>query len=42
MMVKFKTWNYSIVLIVGCAMELVGYVGRVMAYNNPWDENAFL
>lgn len=39
--IKFKTWTYMIAIALGCAGELVGYIGRLMMNNNPYDSLGF-
>lgn len=39
--IKYKTWTYMIALVLGCAGECAGYVGRIMLHNNPYDETGF-
>lgn len=39
--IRYKTWTYMIALAVGCFGEALGYVGRVMLHNNPWDDIGF-
>ncbi|PSN60079.1 RTA1-domain-containing protein [Corynespora cassiicola Philippines] len=34
--------GFTIAMVCGCALEVVGYVGRVMSYRNPFAENPFL
>lgn len=34
---RIRTWSYMITLLVGTAMEIAGYVGRLIMYNNPWN-----
>lgn len=29
-------------IVAGCALEIAGYVGRIMLHDNPFDFNAFL
>jgi hypothetical protein len=36
-----KTWTYTLALGGGTLLETLGYVGRVMMHNNPWNESAF-
>ncbi|KAK4158876.1 RTA1 like protein [Cladorrhinum sp. PSN259] len=36
-----RTWGFSIAVFAGCALECVGYVGRAMLAENPWNGNAF-
>ena len=39
--IKYRTWTYMIAVGVGCFGECVGYVGRIMLHNNPFDGNGF-
>lgn len=39
--IKYKTWTYMIALGVGCFAECLGYVGRIMLHNNPFDGTGF-
>ena len=39
--IKYRTWTYMIALGVGCLGEAIGYIGRIMLHNNPWDGNGF-
>ncbi|KAF2179418.1 putative sphingoid long-chain base transporter RSB1 [Zopfia rhizophila CBS 207.26] len=34
--------GFTIAMVCGCALEVIGYVGRVMSYRNPFAENPFL
>ena len=38
---RYKTWTYMIALAVGCFAEALGYVGRILLKNNPFDETGF-
>lgn len=40
--IRCKTWTYMGCIVAGCALELVGYVGRILLHDNPFDFNAFL
>ncbi|KAJ4986011.1 parasitic phase-specific protein psp-1-like protein [Stagonosporopsis vannaccii] len=40
--VRYKTWAYMGCIVAGCALEIAGYVGRIMLHGNPFDFNAFL
>ncbi|OAX84864.1 hypothetical protein ACJ72_00766 [Emergomyces africanus] len=31
--------GFSIVMVLGTLCEAIGYIGRVLMYDNPWDEN---
>jgi hypothetical protein len=30
--------GFSIAMICGCILEVLGYAGRIMSYNNPFDQ----
>jgi hypothetical protein len=40
--VKWKTWWFMWCMILGCTHEVVGYIGRVLLYKNPWNFGAFI
>jgi hypothetical protein len=40
--IKHKTWGYMVAMLFGLALEIVGYVARVMIHNIPFDNNYFL
>ncbi|KAH7170218.1 RTA1 like protein-domain-containing protein [Dactylonectria macrodidyma] len=40
--VRWKSWGFMGGMLAGCISELVGYIGRVMLYNNPFSFNAFM
>lgn len=39
--IRYKTWTYMIALGVGSFAECLGYVGRIMLHNNPFDSTGF-
>jgi len=39
--VRFKSWFYGSLLLLGAAGEAVGYVGRIIMHGNPWDSVGF-
>ncbi|EPS35927.1 hypothetical protein H072_10592 [Dactylellina haptotyla CBS 200.50] len=39
--VRYKTRGFSICMCIACALETSGYVGRIIAYTNPWSLPAF-
>ncbi|KAF1997308.1 RTA1-domain-containing protein [Amniculicola lignicola CBS 123094] len=39
--IKYRTWTFMIGLGLGCLGELIGYVGRIMMNNNPYDDFGF-
>ena len=38
---RYKTYTYLIALWFGCLGEIVGYAGRIILHDNPWDETGF-
>ena len=38
----YRTWGYMASMMSGCALEIVGYVGRIMLNRDPFNFNAFL
>ncbi|KAJ4291612.1 hypothetical protein N0V90_009507 [Kalmusia sp. IMI 367209] len=38
----YKTYAYMGCILAGCVLQVVGYVGRIMLHDNPFDFNAFL
>jgi hypothetical protein len=39
--VRYKTWTFMIALSLGCLGEVIGYAGRIMMYNNPFNSTGF-
>lgn len=39
--IRYKTWTYMIALGLGTLAETVGYVGRIMLWNNPFSSIGF-
>ncbi|KAK4501900.1 hypothetical protein PRZ48_007709 [Zasmidium cellare] len=37
----YRLWSFGICVSIGCLLEWVGYIGRVMMHNNPWDDVGF-
>jgi hypothetical protein len=39
---RYKTWTYMIAMTLATFTSCLGYVGRVLMHDNPWDEPAFM
>ncbi|KAJ6196419.1 RTA1 like protein-domain-containing protein [Bipolaris maydis] len=39
--VRYKTWTYMVAMSLGCVGEAVGYAGRIIMWNNPFDTTGF-
>lgn len=40
--IRYKTWGFMAVVVLGCIDEIIGYVMRIREYQNPWDGDAFV
>lgn len=36
-----RTWTFAAALTLGLLLETLGYVGRILLNDNPWDQDAF-
>jgi hypothetical protein len=39
--IRYKTWTYMIALMLGCLAECVGYIARILLWNNPYNDMGF-
>lgn len=39
---RYKTWWFMGSMIAGCIDEIIGYIGRIMLYENPWNHSGFI
>ncbi|CZR62987.1 related to RTA1 domain protein [Phialocephala subalpina] len=39
---RFRAWSFSIPVMSGLILEIVGYAGRIQMHYNPFDPNPFL
>ena len=37
-----RGFGFMVAMLLGVACEIIGYVGRVLSYENQWEENGFL
>ncbi|MCJ1392034.1 hypothetical protein MMC18_004901 [Xylographa bjoerkii] len=40
--VKYRTWGFLFAMCCGCVVEIVGYIGRILLWQNPFSFNGFL
>lgn len=40
--IRYKTWSYMIALVLGCVCAAVGYVGRILLHDNPFNQSGFV
>lgn len=39
---RYRSWGYLSAVVLGCVDEIIGYIGRILLYNNPWDSAGFI
>ncbi|UNI17064.1 hypothetical protein JDV02_003443 [Purpureocillium takamizusanense] len=39
---RWRTWWFMVFMMVGCGAEIIGYVGRILLYTNPFSYAGFL
>lgn len=39
---RWRTWGFTIPVIIGCITEIIGYIGRIMLWDNPFSFNGFM
>ena len=37
-----RTWGFTASMLCGCLFEIIGYAGRLLLHNNPFDFTGFL
>ncbi|RGP75554.1 rta1 like family [Fusarium sporotrichioides] len=40
--IRWKSWGFMTGMLLGCISEVIGYVGRIMMWYNPFSFNAFM
>ncbi|KAF5648327.1 phospholipid-translocating ATPase [Fusarium sp. NRRL 52700] len=40
--IKMKTWGFMTSMMAGCILEIIGYIGRLIIHDNPFDFIGFL
>lgn len=40
--IKYKTWGFMVGMTCGLILEVVGYAGRIMLHDNPFNFNNFI
>jgi hypothetical protein len=39
---RYKHWAFVSTMVLGCLDEIIGYVGRILYYRNPWAGAGFI
>lgn len=40
--IRWRQWTFMALMIVGCLVEIGGYAGRLILYNNPFSFGGFM
>lgn len=40
--IKYRTWGYLVAIIGGAGLEIIGYAGRIMLWQNDFNNNSFI
>lgn len=40
--IRYKMWGFMVAMVLGCIDEIMGYVGRIIMWQNPWNSNGFI
>lgn len=39
---RWRSWGFMAGMLLGCLSEIIGYVGRILLYNNPFSWEGFM
>lgn len=39
---RYKKWGFMAAMLLGCLDEILGYVGRILYWQNPWKQPGFI
>lgn len=40
--IRYKTWSWMAAVGIGCLVEAIGYVGRLLMRDNPFSDSGFI
>ncbi|KAJ4125388.1 hypothetical protein NW768_009005 [Fusarium equiseti] len=40
--IRWRQWFYMSFMMLGCIFEIIGYIGRIILYNNPFNFGGFM
>jgi hypothetical protein len=40
--IRWRQWSFMTLMIVGCLVEIAGYIGRLILYHNPFSFGGFM
>lgn len=39
---RWRTWGFTIPMLIGCVTEIIGYIGRILLHSNPFSFPGFM
>ncbi|KIW84882.1 hypothetical protein Z517_00270 [Fonsecaea pedrosoi CBS 271.37] len=39
---RYRAWGFMSLMVLGCVDEIIGYVGRILYWQNPWAQPGFI
>ncbi|KAH6606814.1 rta1 like family [Trichoderma cornu-damae] len=39
---RWRSWGFTVPVLLGCVTEIIGYVGRILLWSNPFSFNGFI
>jgi hypothetical protein len=39
---RYKKWGFMAAMVLGCIAEIIGYIGRILYNQNPWNDTGFI
>jgi hypothetical protein len=39
---RYKAWGFMAAMVLGCIDEIMGFVGRILMYQDPWGQTGFI
>ncbi|ETN44824.1 uncharacterized protein HMPREF1541_09699 [Cyphellophora europaea CBS 101466] len=40
--IRYKKWGFMTAMLLGCICEIIGYIGRILYWSNPWGDSGFI
>lgn len=40
--VRYRKWGFMSAMLLGCICEIIGYIGRILYWDNPWGDAGFI
>ena len=39
---RYRSWGYTVAMVLGCIDEILGYAGRILLWQDPWGRPGFI